>query len=243
MATSARWSDLTGLRRPQKPWLNGLPRLIFISDMSDALSKAVSFEYLEAEIIEVVTGRLGRRHHWQWLTKRPGRMAEFSKWLEKMGRTWPTNLWAGTSITTQESTARIEELLKVGDENTTRFLSVEPQWEPIELHRWLPWLDWVIQGGQSGHRAKRFELEWAYDLLRQCSEAHVPYFLKQLGCKATFKGAAFRLEDSHGGDWTEWPEALRVRQMPLRFDGELMHEPGLDQQRVVKGRRSLTLVD
>ena len=42
-------------------------------------------------------------------------------------------LWAGTGITTQTTTSRIDSLLKVGDETTCRFLSVEPQVEPIDL--------------------------------------------------------------------------------------------------------------
>jgi protein gp37 len=116
--------------RKDKPWLNGLPRLIFVSDMSDALSEAVEFSYLKREVIEVVQGELGRRHCWLWLTKRPQRMAEFSKYIQQ---TWPVNLWVGTSITTQKSTARIKRLLKVGDGNSVRFLSVEPQWESVEL--------------------------------------------------------------------------------------------------------------
>ena len=55
MAEAASAGNLTGLARPQKPWLNGLPRLIFVSDMGDALSEAISFQYLLAEVIDVVT--------------------------------------------------------------------------------------------------------------------------------------------------------------------------------------------
>ena len=35
---AASWSDLSGTKRQDKPWLDGLPRLIFTSDMGDALS-------------------------------------------------------------------------------------------------------------------------------------------------------------------------------------------------------------
>jgi protein gp37 len=55
MAEAARWSDLSGTRRENKPWLDGLPRLIFTSDMSDALSNAVTFAFLKREIIDAVT--------------------------------------------------------------------------------------------------------------------------------------------------------------------------------------------
>lgn len=124
MAEAARWSDLTGTDRQDKPWLNGMPRTIFVSDMSDSLSSVVPLEYLHDEIIANVTSELGQRHQWLWLTKRPDRMAEFSDWMAKRGVSWPTNLWAGTSITSQATTSRIAKLLKVGNSETIRFLTV-----------------------------------------------------------------------------------------------------------------------
>src|SRR6185295_13086529 len=39
MAEAARWPDLAGQQRPEKPWLGRMPRLIFVSDMGDALSE------------------------------------------------------------------------------------------------------------------------------------------------------------------------------------------------------------
>src|SRR5690242_4986762 len=92
MKKAAAWRSLAGMARLDKPWLDGLPRLIFVSDMSDALSLAVSFEYLEDEVISTVESAAGRQHRWLWLTKRPARMREFSSWLQ---RPWPPNLWVG----------------------------------------------------------------------------------------------------------------------------------------------------
>ena len=165
MAEAAHWRDLAGKERPDKPWLDGLPRTIFVSDMSDSLSRGVSFKYLRDEVIQNVNSDKGRRHEWLWLTKRPERMAEFSTWLLERGIPWPTNLWAGTSITTQATRSRIAKLLNVGDENTIRFLSVEPQVEAIDLTAWLPRLDWIIQGGESGRQARPFAIEWAEGLI------------------------------------------------------------------------------
>ena len=62
MAGATKWSDLTGRDRADKPWLNGSARLIFISDMSDSLSKTVSFDYLKDEIISPVSDVQGIRH-------------------------------------------------------------------------------------------------------------------------------------------------------------------------------------
>ena len=159
MAEAAGWPDLTGMTRKDKSWLNGLPQLIFVSDMSDALSAAVPFDFLEEEVVGTTTSPSGHRHHWLWLTKRPDRMAQFSDMLKAKGVKWPENLWAGTSITTQGTTSRVNHLLRVGDNSTVRFLSVEPQHGEIDLGQWLPRLDWVIQGGESG--AARTPFNWS----------------------------------------------------------------------------------
>jgi protein gp37 len=237
MAEAAGWSDLTGTRRKDKPWLDGLPRLIFISDMSDSLSKDVPFHYLEQEIIHIVTTPKGQRHQWLWLTKRPDRMAKFAESLRKKGIDWPCNLWVGTSITTQVTTKRIDHLLKVGDKDTIRFVSVEPQWEQIDLKKWLPNVDWVISGGESAQGGKRdsspFHVEWALELIRQCKRYHVPFFLKQLGTVIFRNGERVHLGDHHGGDWSEWPKELRVRQMPIA--GAL---PAPAQARPVKTKKT-----
>ncbi len=95
-------------------------------------------------------------------------------------------------------------------------------------------LDWVIVGGESGHGARPCNVEWVRGLRDQCATAAVPCFVKQLGATAfdggctaePFDGSCghacgmadgrhyLRLSDSKGGDWSEWPEDLRVRQFP-----------------------------
>lgn len=222
MAKAAAWSDLMGLKREAsgdrfaKPWLDGYRRLIFVSDMGDSLSAAVTFEYLYQEVYQAAVSRNGRRHVWLWLTKRPGRMAEFCKWVkETHDGDWPENLWPGTSVTTQSSTGRIDSLLKIGGEGTTRFLSVEPQWEIVNLDRWRGSLGWVIQGGESGISSPTpFHMEWAYLLKERCEETGIPYFLKQLGSHVLSKGKRVNYKDGHAGDWSEWPSDLRIRQVP-----------------------------
>lgn len=91
-----------------------------------------------------------------------------------------------------------------------------------------PGVDWVIIGGESGPGARPFALEWARDLVRQCRAAGVAPFVKQLGQRpvapvnetggvvlgSSFEPVPLRLRDHHGGDPTEWPEDLRVREFP-----------------------------
>jgi len=156
-------------------------------------------------------------------------MARFSGWLAAQGTKWPSNLWAGTSITTRVTARRIGKLFGVGDDRTARFVSVEPQLEGIDLSQWLPGLDWVIQGGESGHNARAFDIGWARELHRQCSERRVSYFLKQLGTRATESDHRLEFKHFHGGDWNEWPVDLRVREIPkerLGFVGMSRPERG-----------------
>lgn len=213
MADAARYSDLRGITRPDSPWKDGLPRMIFVSDMGDALSREASFDYLYREIIEVVTSENGSRHIWQWLTKRPRRMAKFAKWLEKKGVPWPRNLVAMTSVTSSKRVGRIADLRDVPA--AIRGLSVEPLEDPVKLD--LKGIDWVICGGASGTGATAFDLAWARDLREQCRKAGVAFFMKQLGANPVENGRPLKLKDSHGGDWSEWPEDLNVREFPRAF--------------------------
>jgi protein gp37 len=189
--------------------------LIFIGDMADSFSRDISFEYLRKEVIAAVSSHSGQRHQWQWLTKRPQRMAEFSRWLSEAGTNWPPNLWAGTSVTTQATASRIEALSQVGNSTSLHFVSVEPQWESIDLTDFLPSLGWVIQGGHSGSHDHPFEIEWADELRQQCRDQGVAYFLKQLGSAVREGGKKVRFGSGKQGHWEEWPKRLRVRQMPI----------------------------
>jgi protein gp37 len=75
-------------------------------------------------------------------------------------------------------------------------------------------LDWIIVGGESGAHARPFHLEWAIDLLDQCRGPGIPCFIKQLGDAAQSSGYPYPLKKRKGGDLTEWPDALQVREMP-----------------------------
>lgn len=214
MAKTARLKPLTGCTRPEKPWLNGLPRTVFVSDMGDALSSQVPFEYLQEEIVDVAQSEEGRQHLWLWLSKRPARMAAFGKWLKQQKRAWPANLVAMTSVLNAKMAgSAINHLRKVPAR--IRGLSVEPLLEPVTLD--LAGIDWVIVGGESGHYARPFDLSWARSIRDQCQQRGVAFFMKQLGANPLLNGRKLELVDPHGGDWKEWPKDLRVRQMPEAF--------------------------
>lgn len=218
MAKVAQLSDLLHQQRPNKPWLNCLPRLVFVSDRGDALSRGIDFEYLKTEIINIVTSPQGRLHVWMWLTKRPERMAEFAEWLQwKYHLAWPENLVAMTSVTDRATCARIKHLQRVPAK--LRGLSVEPLVESVDLN--LTAIDWLIVGGESGVYAREFDIEWARSLREQCHTTGTAFFVKQLGAKPVEDGFPIKFRDSHGGDWDEWPDDLRIRKVPHAF--RLLH--------------------
>jgi protein gp37 len=91
--------------------------------------------------------------------------------------------------------------------------------QPVQVQN--PKLDWVIVGGESGPGARPMDIAWARDIMRQCREAGVACFVKQLGVKPHWPQAPeecqidwLRLKDRKGGDPSEWPEDLRVREFP-----------------------------
>jgi protein gp37 len=95
-----------------------------------------------------------------------------------------------------------------------------------------PSIDWVIVGGESNGRP--CDVGWIRSIVEQCKSAGVPVFVKQLGSRPVahglddcgpqagqdavepfpLEGIQLKLDHSHGGDPSEWPEDLRVRQMP-----------------------------
>jgi protein gp37 len=87
-------------------------------------------------------------------------------------------------------------------------------------------LHWVIVGGESGPNSRPFELDWARAIQNQCDAAGVPWFFKQAGSNPRdwTRGDApnqeppelitLRLKDRKGGDLSELPAALRVRDFP-----------------------------
>lgn len=200
--------------QPEKPWLDWLRHLIFISDMGDAFSRRCDFDFLREDAIPAITSVGGRRKLWLWLTKRPELMAEFA---EEMGG-FPSNVCAMTTITSNETIHRVDQLRNVAA--TTRGLSIEPLWERLEIQNLdLSGIDWVIVGGESGKFdiVRPFHLEWAEELLRYCSANGIAFFLKQLGRTPIYRGRLLELSDCHGGDWEEWPTRLRVREFPGFF--------------------------
>lgn len=141
---------------------------------------------------------------------------------------WPLpNVWLGVSVEDQKhADERIPQLLQTPA--AIRFISAEPLLGPIRL-RWNlvhdqgERLHWVIVGGESGPGARLFDITFARAIVKQCADAGVACFVKQLGARpeqptlGAWNSAhreSLLLRDRKGGDMNEWPADLRVRQFP-----------------------------
>lgn len=213
------------------------PTTYFPGSMTDLFGDWVTDEMLD-RIFAVMA--LCPQHTFQCLTKRPGRMREYlnshgrkdaisaQMWEISKHRTdhmrggWPLDhVWLGVSCENQEQAdKRISELRQTPA--AVRFLSCEPLLGPITAD--LAGIDWVIIGGESGPGARPCGVPWVESLVRQCAEANVACFVKQLGKRPIVcqdqDGILYRPEgirDPKGGVMDEWPEGLRVRQMPSQL--------------------------
>lgn len=146
------------------------------------------------------------------------------------------NVWLGVSVEDQGTAdERIPILLQTSA--AVRWVSVEPllgsvdltnlraqtdrgieQWNALDRREALDAepgspntvLDWVVVGGESGPRARRCNLDWIRSLVRQCRSATIPIFVKQIGTRQC-------VIDRKGGDPSEWPTDLVVREYPPRL--------------------------
>jgi protein gp37 len=215
------------------------PCTIFVGDMFDLFHEAIPAEFI-AEVLRVALKT--PRHTYQFLTKRAERMRNLvAKAQEHWGVTFGSHMWFGVSV--EDKKRAIERIPRLQETPCmVRFLSVEPQLEAIDFEPesidgmptvnmlrgadWcdppIPGIDWVICGGESGPGARPFNLAWAESLLAQCRAAGVPFFMKQIGSYPTGKGAPmFKSAVSRkGGDPSEWPPSLRVREFPTVRDRE-----------------------
>ena len=142
------------------------------------------------------------------------------------------NVWLGCSVWDQASADKfIPDLLRVPA--AVRFVSYEPALESVDFMHWLypdppstcgpgrfSILDWLIVGGESGPCARQMDIQWARFAVLQCRNADVPVFVKQLGSSPVDRVGGVvvwpetGLRSRKGADMAEWPEDLRVREMP-----------------------------
>ena len=238
IASEAMWA--APLKWDRSAAQAGERRRVFVNSLADFFE---DYRGPDAQAVAAARQRacelMGTTQHLDWLllTKRPENLFFMvpPAWLKQ----WPPSVWVGTTAGTQETAAhRIPLILRVPAQ--VRFISAEPMLEDVNFRPWLSrgcrflasddhdpascpdeahyfrGIDWLIIGGESGPGARPFDLEWARRSVGQCRQARVPAFVKQMGARpydsASPSPIAYR--DSKGGDRSEWPEDLRLQQVP-----------------------------
>jgi protein gp37 len=148
------------------------PKKIFVNSMSDLFHQRVSDSFLQA--VWSVMAKTPR-HHYQILTKRPDRMADFVK--RSVGTALP-NVWLGTSIENSEVVQRGDALRNIPA--AIRFISFEPLIGSVGRVD-LSGIHWAIVGGESGQAARPIREEWVDDIYEQCARYDTAFFFKQWG--------------------------------------------------------------
>ena len=185
--------------------------MVFLGSMSDIFHPAVPFEDIK-KVWDI--GVKCPQHTLQILTKRIERALEFTQWMA--GRDdisiaeWPRNFWLGTSISTQADLEKVWQTMR-DIPAAVKFYSYEPALEGIKFD--LPYLgyivsalefiDQVIIGCESGPKQRPCEIEWIRDAVRQCKEAGVATFLKQMPINGKC--------NKHPKDWPKW---ARIQEYP-----------------------------
>lgn len=161
-------------------------RRIFVCSMGDLFHPRVPWSFVTA-VFDVMAESMW--HTFQLLTKRPGRMAYFAEKVWPF--TWPSNVWAGTSVESEKYLPRLDVLARVPA--PVRFVSLEPLLSAVDLKPYFyhcgcgqepcqckgSAIHWVVCGGESGLGARPMHTDWVRAVRDQCQAAGVPLFIKQ----------------------------------------------------------------
>lgn len=161
---------------------------VFVGSMMDIFekpmplinSKGIEIENITTGIIrDILFNKISENKYpnlmFLLLTKRPSNINKYIPESWKINP--PSNVMFGTSPVNQQTFDTLtRQLLEV---KGLRFLSVEPQLDEIKLND-LKGIDWIIQGGESGHHRRPFNLDWARKLKTECLILGIPYFFKQI---------------------------------------------------------------
>lgn len=145
--------------------------MYFVNSMSDLFHPDIPTQFVH-DVFDVMDA--APRHIFQVLTKRPEHMMRILR-----DRMLPDHIWLGVSVEDRRYGIPRIGILKQIDSNV-RFLSIEPLLEDIGRLD-LSGIHWVIVGGESGHKARPMQSEWAISIKRQCVEQDVDFFFKQWG--------------------------------------------------------------
>jgi len=195
----------------EKAKMDGVRRRVFCASMADVFEDRRDLDEHRDRLWQII--RSTPHLDWLLLTKRPENFG-----MLKINDDARHNVWLGVTAATQEHYDLRWPLL-AKEEAAVRFISAEPIRGDLELLADIPRVplpDWIIVGGESGAGARPTNVEFVMNLVAKCNTHGIPCFVKQLGSKAQLPSpyVPLRVRDAKGGDMSEWPPFLRVREFP-----------------------------
>lgn len=190
---------------------------IMVSSLSDVFDNEVDDAWRK-ELWDRI--RAARNLRFQIVTKRIGNAVR----LKMLPDDWEENFsHVGIIATIVNEAEAKRDMPKLRDTPAAwRGVSYEPALGPVDWSPYGDWLDWLIVGGESGDLARDFDPDNARDAIEFGNRFDVPVYVKQMGKRPI----GIKLVDDAGGDWSEWPGDLRVREMP-RIYPELTARPAV----------------
>ena len=147
-------------------------KVVFVNSMSDLFHEKIPLEFIQ-QVFKVMNDN--PQHVFQVLTKRAERLLELHTELKRTH-----NIWMGVSVENDKTRSRIDCLRQT--QARVKFLSLEPLLGPLKNLN-LDNIDWVIVGGESGHKPRKMSPDWVLNIHEQCIEKNVAFFFKQWGGK------------------------------------------------------------
>lgn len=157
------------------------PALRFVSSMTDAFGEFIPDHQIINMLDAMVAARL---QTFQVLTKRAARALHMiDVYCQMRGiAALPRNIWIIFSVEDQKTAEeRIPILYQV--RCWIRGLSMEPLLGAVDLSKinGASIMDWIIVGGESGHKARIMRIGWLREIHKYCVEQNIPFFFKQHG--------------------------------------------------------------
>jgi len=152
-------------KRLKKPLSFKKPTMFFVCSVADLFGDWVPKEWIE-EVFKII--KKCPDHMFQFLTKNPNRLIEFSP--------YPNNCWIGCSATNE---AMAENALEVMPrlEAKIKFLSCEPLLDKINID-FAGRINWLIIGACTGKYKKQPKADWTRGLIKSAIKENIPIFIK-----------------------------------------------------------------
>jgi protein gp37 len=150
---------------------------VFCASLADVWDNQVPAEW-RSDLFKVINST--PELDWLLLTKRPENIRKMLSFAIEGLPEWPwANVWLGTTCEDQEHYDHRWPILRQIPA-AIHFISYEPALGPLTLAT-SPYLaDWIICGGESGKDARMMDPVWAGNLLDECRELRVAFFMKQM---------------------------------------------------------------